>query len=126
MTTDFTMRRGRKKGTPSDGNPYPEIDAAKYDVSILRALDHYSWADRLGVPNNLKHDELLIEIARVAAETQALRAKMVLSRVRLIELTIYAVERVGVAKTKVSKAAGMRPQALARWLAAYHRREGSR
>lgn len=122
MTTDFTPRRSRPKSPRDLGNMYPEIAPGKFDTSILAELDKLSWAERLEVPPNLSPDELLIEIARCAGKVQELRAPLVLARVRLIELTLYACERVGLNPIAVAKAAGMRRQALNRWLVTYRSR----
>jgi len=120
VATDLNPRRGRPPGAfPGHGNPYPEVEAGKYDVSILAALDEHTWAERIGVPRILTEDELLIEIARTAAKVQELRAPMILARVRLIELALYACMKVGLSPIKVAKAAGMRRQALDRWLSSY-------
>lgn len=123
MTTNLRPTYGRPKGAyPGAGNPYPEVDPDKLDVSILGKLDDMQWAKRIHISPTLSQEELLLEVARSAAKVQEIRAKMLVERVRLIELTLYSVIRVGVEKRLVAKAAGMRTQALDRWLAGYRRR----
>lgn len=123
MPTNFRPTYGRPKGAyPGAGNPYPEVDPDKLDVSILGKLDDMQWAKRINISPTLGQEELLLEVARCAARVQEHRAKMLVERVRLIELTLYSVIRVGVAKRLVAKAAGMRTQAVDRWLTGYRRR----
>ena len=123
MTTNLRPQYGRPKGAyPGAGNPYPEVDPDKLDVSILGALDDMQWAKRINISPTLSQEELMLEVARTAAKVQEIRAKMLVERVRLIELTLYSVIRVGLAKRLVAKAAGMRTQALDRWLTSYRQR----